>query len=315
MKELLSVSVGVIRQKHGLYLLSLRNKDRSFSGLWEFPGGKIEPGESAVQALTRELYEEVGIKVSAEPIPLINFKYEYSDFIVDMHVYRLEEWEGSPISREGQQLMWVTLEELLSSKMPAANQSIKLALRLPNTSLITPDFDGDELSYLNQLEVCLSNGVKLVQLRMPGSSQVCVARIAREALGLCRNHMATLLINNEPSLVRELHADGLHLPSYILKGLSERPISEQSLLSTSCHNKSEVAHANKIGVDFGYISPIKKPFSHDSSSTLGWEAAAELASLATFPVFALGGLNKGDTKRAGKLGFQGVSMVTALWRE
>jgi 8-oxo-dGTP diphosphatase len=315
MKELVSVSVGVIGQKHGSYLLSLRNKPRSFSGLWEFPGGKIETGESGVEALTRELYEEVGIKVSVEPIPLINFKYEYSDFIVEMHVYRLEEWEGSPISCEGQQLMWVTLEELLSTKMPDANDAIKSALRLPKTCLITPDFEGDELSYLNQLQVCLSNGVKLVQLRMPGSSQVCVARIAREALALCRNHMATLLINNEPSLVDELHADGLHLPSYILKDLSERPISEQSLLSTSCHNKSEVAHANKVGVDFGYICPINKPFSHDSPSILGWEAAAELASLANFPVFALGGLKKGDTEHAGNLGFQGVSMVTALWRE
>jgi 8-oxo-dGTP diphosphatase len=315
MKELVSVSVGVIGQKHGSYLLSLRNKPRSFSGLWEFPGGKIETGESGVEALTRELYEEVGIKVSVEAIPLINFKYEYSDFIVEMHVYRLEEWEGSPISCEGQQLMWVTLEELLSTKMPDANDAIKSALRLPKTCLITPDFEGDELSYLNQLQVCLSNGVKLVQLRMPGSSQVCVARIAREALALCRNHMATLLINNEPSLVDELHADGLHLPSYILKDLSERPISEQSLLSTSCHNKSEVAHANKVGVDFGYICPINKPFSHDSPSILGWEAAAELASLANFPVFALGGLKKGDTEHAGNLGFQGVSMVTALWRE
>jgi 8-oxo-dGTP diphosphatase len=314
-KTLVSVSVGVLHQKSGLYLIALRNANRSFSGCWEFPGGKIEYGESPVQALKRELYEEVGVKIGTGHFPLINFTHEYADFIVDMHVYSIEEWHGSPIGCDGQKLMWVTLEELLSTKMPAANRSIKLALSLPTTSLITPDFDGDESSYLNQLETCLRSGVKLVQLRMSESSTVCVARVAKAALVMCKSYEAKLLINNESALVQQLGADGVHLPSSILRVLNERPVPQQFLLSTSCHNKSEVVHANKMGVDFGYVCPVKHPFSHESQSVLGWDSAAKLASLATFPVFALGGLNRNDIKRAGQLGFQGVSMVTALWKE
>jgi 8-oxo-dGTP diphosphatase len=314
-KNTISVSVGILRHKNGSYLISLRKKALSFPGLWEFPGGKIEHGEQPIQALKRELYEEVGVKIGTNFLPIIHFTHEYSDVIVDLHAYSIDDWEGSPNSCEGQKLRWVTQEELIDTQMPDANRAIKLALTLPNLSLITPDFYGDESSYLKQLKICLNRGVKLVQLRMPGSSTACITSIAKGALAMCKIHQAKLLINNESSLVQRLGADGLHLPSSILRGLSERPVEKVFLLSTSCHNRSEVEHANKLGVDFGYISPVEHPSSHKSQSILGWESASELAKLADFPVFALGGLNKNDIQRSGQLGFQGVSMVTALWKE
>ena len=109
MKELLGVSVGVVRQKHGLYLLSLRNQGRTFSGLWEFPGGKVEYGETPENALIRELNEELGIDTWQSCLAPLSFaSHSYEEFHLLMPLFVCRKWVGTPKPIEGQVLKWVS---------------------------------------------------------------------------------------------------------------------------------------------------------------------------------------------------------------
>jgi 8-oxo-dGTP diphosphatase len=103
-------------------LLAQRPEDKPMAGLWEFPGGKVEPGESPEQTLIRELHEELGITVS-EPClaPLTFASHAYQTFHLLMPLYICRRWEGMVIAREGQALAWVRANKLRDYPMPAAD--------------------------------------------------------------------------------------------------------------------------------------------------------------------------------------------------
>ena len=100
------VAVGVLVRSDGAVLLADRPQGRPYSGYWEFPGGKIEPGESVEQALERELAEELGVRVRATE-PWVVLEYDYPHAYVRLHFHRIFDWLGSPHPVEGQQLMFV----------------------------------------------------------------------------------------------------------------------------------------------------------------------------------------------------------------
>ncbi len=106
----------------GRILLAQRPPGRSMAGLWEFPGGKLEPGERPEQALIRELAEELGITV-AEPClaPLTFASHAYEDFHLLMPLYVCRRWDGVAASREGQNLAWVRPDKLREYPMPPAD--------------------------------------------------------------------------------------------------------------------------------------------------------------------------------------------------
>lgn len=116
------VAVGVIiRQRQ--CLIAKRAASAHQGGLWEFPGGKREPGETTEQALARELNEELGIHVT-ECAPLISVSHDYRDKYVELDVWTVSGFEGKPGGREGQPLRWVNIDELRSYSFPAANLPI-----------------------------------------------------------------------------------------------------------------------------------------------------------------------------------------------
>ena len=119
----LHVAVGVICNPQGQILISLRHPDSHQGGLWEFPGGKLEPGESVSQALARELLEELGIAVG-ETRPLLEVVHDYGDKSVLLDVWVVENFSGEPRGREGQSVRWVKPAELGSYAFPAANSPI-----------------------------------------------------------------------------------------------------------------------------------------------------------------------------------------------
>ena len=105
--ERLAVAVGVLRDANGRVLVAQRVTADRYRGLWEFPGGKLEPGESVDQALSRELYEELGVHVQASE-PLIEIGYDYPDRRVRLCVHSVSAYAPAPCGRAGQALRWVS---------------------------------------------------------------------------------------------------------------------------------------------------------------------------------------------------------------
>ena len=121
------VAVGVIVDPSRRVLLSKRAADSHQGGLWEFPGGKVEPGESLQRALARELQEELGIRV-LRTSPLLEVRHDYGDKRVLLDVHVVWEFNGEARGREGQPLNWVTLDALEHYAFPAANAPIVAAV-------------------------------------------------------------------------------------------------------------------------------------------------------------------------------------------
>ena len=103
-------------------LIAQRPEGKPLAGLWEFPGGKIDPGERPEQTLIRELGEEIGITVKEACLaPLTFASYAYDDFHLLMPLYICRRWEGEVIAREGQKLAWVRANKLRTYPMPPAD--------------------------------------------------------------------------------------------------------------------------------------------------------------------------------------------------
>jgi len=119
----LQVSVGIIRNAQHKILITQRAVDSHMAGFWEFPGGKIEPEETPQSALKRELLEEIGIIIEQMSLFKV-LERRFSDRIVTLHFYLVEQWQGKPFGREGQPMRWVYQHELQASEFPLANLKI-----------------------------------------------------------------------------------------------------------------------------------------------------------------------------------------------
>ncbi len=126
-KKQVQVAAGIIRNEFGQIYLTQRLEGQDFAQSLEFPGGKIDMGETPEQALKRELEEEVGIVV-LNPVMYEQFVFEYPNKIIHFYFYLVKEWIGEPFGREGQEGFWIAQHDLDESKFPPAN--LKLVQRL-----------------------------------------------------------------------------------------------------------------------------------------------------------------------------------------
>jgi 8-oxo-dGTP diphosphatase len=127
-KSRIAVAAGVLLDNDGRALITRRPEGADHAGWWEFPGGKIERGETPLQGLIREFDEELGISVHAVS-PLVDFAHEYPERIVDLHVWRITDYSGQPTGREGQRLAWVSIPDLMVSGLLPADQPIVTLLQ------------------------------------------------------------------------------------------------------------------------------------------------------------------------------------------
>lgn len=128
--KIVLVSAVALIDTDGRVLLAQRPEGKSLAGLWEFPGGKVEPGESPEAALIRELREEIGIETQASCLaPLTFASHGYDDFHLLMPLFVCRRWQGTPESREGQALKWVRPNDLRNYPMPPADVPLIPILR------------------------------------------------------------------------------------------------------------------------------------------------------------------------------------------
>jgi len=319
--DVLHVAVGIIKNNKNQVLLSRRPADVHQANLWEFPGGKLEPGETVRQALCRELNEELALTVKSAQ-PLIKIYHDYEEHSVLLDVWQIDSWDMGYVDdkglrgQEGQKVEWVDISSLGDRDFPAANKAIIKAVQLSDFYLICPEPEVDSKNYINKFKACISAGVRLFQLRFGEKS--CYEKhedLINEMLDLCKSSQSRLLVNNLPDYAMKIGAHGVHLNSTRLKQLNKRPLDKDFLVSASCHNSIELEHACKIDVDFAVLSPVNKTTSHKAAKPLGWDKFKNLVESVNIPVYALGGMQADDIKKYRDYGAQGVSVLSGIWND
>ena len=308
------VAAAVIRGANGKILIARRADTQHQGGLWEFPGGKVEAGESVEAALGRELKEELGIVVEAAR-PLIKVQHDYPDKHVLLDVWEVSAFSGEPHGAEGQPLAWVSPRELADYAFPEANQPIVAAARLSDQYLITPD-ELEAPQLLRGIQKAVAGGIKLVQLRAPNGYDPKYRDLAVDAIGLCAGK-AQLMLKGPLEWLGDFPSAGWHLTAAQLRKYAPkgRPLAKDRWLAASCHNAEELALAEQMDVDFVTLSPVLPTLTHPDAQPLGWEQAQQLIASFGKPVFLLGGLGPDDRQQAWDIGAQGVAGIRAFWPE
>ncbi len=307
------MAAGVICNARGEILVARRFEHAHQGGRWEFPGGKLEPGEDVRAGLARELDEELGISLDSAR-PLIRVRHDYPDRAVLLDVWRVTGWQGRVHSREGQALRWLGADAFTGLLMPAADVPVVKALRLPDCYLVTPSPGSDRGIFLAALSASIDAGVELVSLRAKELPAASLVSLCRQAAGICRARGARLLINADPALLAASGADGIHLDSARLMATTSRPVPAGVWLGASCHDARQLTRAVRIDADFAVLSPVAATRSHTRATPLGWQQFEALVEEVNLPVFALGGLGREQLESAWQHGGQGIAAMRGLWK-
>jgi 8-oxo-dGTP diphosphatase len=311
--SVLHVVAGVIRNISGEVLLSRRQPGRHQAGKWEFPGGKVEAGETARDALVRELFEELGI-AAGKLVPRIQVPYRYPDVTIMLDVFDVVDYSGEAHGLEGQEIAWTTLAELDGFEYPAANLPVITSLRLPDWYAISDIARLGEQRFLQVLEQRLQSGLRLLQLRELQAGTEAFARLAEKVVPVVHRYQALVLLNTDDvKLVESSGADGLHMNGRLLDRMRERPLPDSYHVAASCHNREQLEKAQQLSADFAVLSPVKKTTSHPEAKPIGWEKFADLARQCSIPVYALGGMKLSDINVARSHGGQGVAALSESW--
>lgn len=307
----IQVAVGILTQGDKVFIA--RRSPSSHQGdKWEFPGGKLEPGEDTFAALQRELHEELGIDVQAAQ-PFMQLRHSYPDREVLLDVWRITRYRGTPHGREGQEACWVRFRDLPQIEFPEADRPIWRRLWLPPLYLITDSRRFGKAEFLTRLERALRAGARLVQLREPSMPAAEYRAYAIEVADLCHRYHGVLLLNAEPDWVQDCGADGVHLNSRRLMEYRRRPLGQEYWVAASCHHADELEHAAQLNVDFAVLSPVAKTATHPDATPLGWEKFQQLCSDVDLPVYALGGMRASDLRQARFVSAQGLAMLSEVW--
>jgi len=310
-RSIVPVAAAVLTRGDGKVLLAQRLPGTPYPGYWEFPGGKLERGESASAALSRELHEELGIRV-IRAAPWLTQRYQYPHARVELHFFRVFDWRGDPHGRDGQAIAWQTPGAFDVAPLLPANTVVLRALTLPPVYAISMAEDLGEEAFLGQAREALEAGLRLIQLREKSFASDRLARLAQSLLDLTRPRGARVLLNADADTARLLGCDGVHWTAARLATAAKRP--DDLLCAASCHDAAELAHAARLGVDFAVLGPVKPTPSHPDSRPLGWARFAEWVQGSPMPVYALGGLDAADLDTAIANGAHGVALRRAAWK-
>ncbi len=305
-------AVAVFRRSDGAVLLAQRPDGKPWAGWWEFPGGKVEAGETALAALHREVQEELGSTVLSA-YPWLTRTFAYPEKTVKLHFFMVRDWQTEPHGREGQLLSWQMPPHLNVSPMLPANEPVLNALTLPPIYAITHLDALGEKEFFIRLEYALQNGLKLIQVREKTLAINTLKRFSQQVVNMANDFNARVLINGNEALADEVNAAGVHYISQQLMALREKP--KHLLCAASCHNQQELEQAQKLGLDFVVCSPVLLTLSHVGAPTLGWQKFGEMISGYSLPIYALGGLTEAALTEAWHHGAHGIAMQRSVWKD
>jgi 8-oxo-dGTP diphosphatase len=308
--KILEVSAAVLQRPDGTFLLAQRPPDKIWAGYWEFPGGKIESGETPYHALVRELHEELGITVQTA-YPWLTRVFTYTHATVRLNFFRVTAWSGDLHPHEGQEFSWQQPTKVSVEPVLPANTPILRALELPTLYAISNAAELGMEPFLNSLQARLNTGLRLVQLREKDLARDKLRALAQRVVAMAHASGAKVLLNGDVELAQEVGADGVQLTSTQLVELKERPAI--NWCGASCHDKEEFRRAEALGCDFALLSPVLPTQSHPGAPHLGWDNFAAIAAGSSIPVYALGGLKHEDMQTAWQHGAHGISLLRQAW--
>jgi len=304
------VAAAVIFAADGRVLLAQRPPGKPYAGYWEFPGGKLEPGETPAHALARELDEELGIVVR-EASPWIVQRFVYPHAHVELNFFRVFAFDGEPHGHDGQAFAWQAPGAFDVAPLLPANTRVLAALSLPVVYGISCAGDVGEEAFVAKARDAFANGLRLAQIREKDWPAARVAALSRRLLPLAREHGARLLLNGTEDEARALSLDGVHWTAERVAAARSRP--DDLVVGASCHNADELARAADIGCDFAVMGPVCSTPTHPGARPLGWDGFSRAIAATRIPVYALGGLSRRDLRTAMAHGGHGVAMRRAAW--
>ena len=304
------VAAAVMVNSRGEFLLAQRPPGKVYAGYWEFPGGKVEPGESAAAALKRELHEELGVEVKTA-YPWLTREFDYAHAAVTLRFFRVVEWHGELHGREQQQFAWQSISKINVSPILPANGPILLGLELPHHYGISCVAQIGRQAFMQKFESALAGGLRLVQVREKQLEESALIELTRELVAVARRYDARILVNAAPQVALAAGADGVHLSSAALMACQRRP--DVAWCGASCHDAAELQQARALGVDFVALGSVAPTLSHPGVQPLGWEKFSALIENYPLPVYALGGMTPADLQPAWQHGAHGIAMLRGAW--
>ncbi len=280
-----SIHVAIALLFHqGKVLVGWRNENQHQGNKYEFPGGKVENGETPEQACRREIFEEVGIGIQTwHAFDLIH--HDYDDIEVHLHLFHAQ------VPRQYLKDIklpwtWYSREKLLELNFPKANQAILERLSWKHQIKINA-----ELSMLDQL-----NDDQLLYWRIEDSTQIA------HLDNLNESQLAKLIVNQDIWQHMDIHQQkyvaAIHYRQDQLLTLQKGQLPVAIRCIAACHDAVSIQRANQLGFDALLLSPVLETSTHPHTTPLGWEHFAELAKMSDIPVFALGGVKPIDLEFA-----------------
>lgn len=324
--DVLHVAVGVIRNANDEVLIAKRSTRQHQGGKWEFPGGKVEAGESVSTALSRELKEELNIRVMHDQ-PLCQVHHRYPDRHVFLDVREVTAFSGKPQGMEGQPIQWLSPERMDPAAFPSANQAIVRAVRLPRHIAVINDDTINQASWPEILATfsSLPDNCWLRLRMLSASSAADYCEKTRAFLtDSNREHRVLIDLDENCQIVEEMEALkeevadrnlpgwGYYANSQILTRLPPKRVRllQDRTIGASCHSLNEYQLAVERGVDFVITSPVLRSGSHPENPGLGWASFTAIAEAGHLPCFAMGGLNQKDLDLARQQRAYGIAGIS-----
>ena len=311
MKARIDVAVAVVFNAAGQVLWACRPEGKPYAGYWEFPGGKVEPGETVWQALVRELKEELDI-TATEGGPWFQIEHDYEHANVRLHLYRVWAFDGVPRPLEQQGFTWASLGNTNLSPILPATEPLLSKLAQPVFMAISNYEAGFDVC-ANRLEQALRHRVSAVyvQFREKHLKGDALIHAFEHCNALCRETGHLMLLNSAAWLNLREYVEELPCPLHLTEAhLLSGQFKALLCVGASVHTQAALTAAFEYGLDYAVLGAVKDTTSHPGQSGMGWKQFHEMASQARLPVYAIGGLTSVDLREAQAHGAHGVAMLS-----
>jgi 8-oxo-dGTP diphosphatase len=286
-RQPIDVAACIVRRPDGRVLMAERTARQISPFHWEAPGGKIDPGETAVEAAKRELLEEVGLEATSAR-PWTSYEHAFPTRRIRLQFFLIETWRGEARGREGQRIAWIDPGAPHVAPILSSNARALAALCLPSglRRLVCSEFCGPN-ELLAALPGLLSERSALIVLDAPHMTSDQKVALARRAGEIARAFGAPILLSGSAHDARRAGLSAIHSSALDLQRLGARPPT--ALWAVSCGDASDLALAARLGADIAILPESQAPSLNDqvrlgaprlylASETTGAEAyAADLA--------------------------------------